>query len=230
MPWFFSKEKLQKAMADALFPEYNACHLCGRFPEQSGILCQSCLDALNAARYKQLRIAAPELHAPLNVCLSAYPHKGEARELVHLLKYQSDCIAADPLSDAMTAALVLSPASPKRTDAVIPVPLHASRLEQRGYNQALLLAEGVCRRTGLALVQDVLIRVHATDTQLHRDRTARIQAMRGAFAVTNAAAVRERPILLVDDVLTTGATTMACAETLLLSGAASVSLLTVCRA
>ena len=222
--------KLLDLMADVLFPDYNACHLCGRFPEREGILCQSCWKALKAAQYKKLHVASPEPHAPLTACYAAFPHSGEARELVHLLKYQSDCAAADWLADAMTAALSLSPLASAWPDAVIPVPLHSSRLEQRGYNQALLLAQGVCQRTGLPLVQDALIRVHATDTQLHRDHAERINAMKGAFAVVNTAAIRRQRILLVDDVLTTGATAMSCAETLMAAGAESVSLLTVCRA
>lgn len=224
------QSKLRGLIADALFPEHNACHLCGRYPERAGVLCNRCLDQLNALRYKKLRSASAEPRPPLTVCLAAYPHRDEARELVHLLKYAADCAAAEPLGESMAAALIASPHRPPVIDAVVPVPLHASRLEQRGYNQALLLARSVCAHTGLALAEDALIRTLATDTQLHRDRVQRIQAMRGAFAVADGAAVRGRHLLLVDDVLTTGATAMACAEALMAAGAASVSLLTVCRA
>lgn len=230
MPWLFSKEKLKKAMADVLFPEYNACHLCGRFSDQAGILCSRCTAALKDTQFKKLHVASPEPHTPLSVCLSAYPHRDEARELVHLLKYQSDATAAELLAESMAAALAASPMRPETIDLVIPVPLHINRLEKRGYNQALLLSQGLCRHTGFALAPDVLVRLHPTDTQLHRDRAARMDAMRGAFAVTDASAIRSRHILLVDDVLTTGATAMACAEALMAAGAQSVSLLTVCRA
>lgn len=222
--------KLRDRIADILFPEHNACHLCGRFADQAGVLCSRCLEELNAIRCKKLRSASGEPHPPLEVCLSAYPHQSAARDLVHQLKYQSDCAAAELLGEGMAAALVSSPYQPAVIDAVVPVPLHASRLEQRGYNQALLLAQAVCAHTGLALADGLLIRMHATDTQLHRDRTERIQAMRGAFAVPDPAKVRDRHILLVDDVLTTGATAMSCAQALREAGAASVSLLTACRA
>lgn len=225
----FSMEKLQKVIADVLFPDYNACHLCGRLPENNAILCTGCVNKLQALRYKPARMASPENHAPLSVCIAAYPHKNEARELVHLLKYQSDCAAADLLGESMAAALALSPQKPAM-DLVIPVPLHATRLEQRGYNQALLLAESVCRHTGLALEANALIRLHATDTQLHRDREQRMQAMRHAFSVSSSKLVRGRHVLLVDDVLTTGATATSCAHALLEAGAEAVSLLTVCRA
>lgn len=222
--------KLRDSIADILFPEHNACHLCGRFPERAGVLCSHCMEELNAIRYKKLRSASDEPHLPLEVCLSAWPHQGAARDLVHQLKYQSDCAAAELLGEGMAAALVISPYKPAVIDAVVPVPLHASRLEQRGYNQALLLAQAICTHTGLELADGLLVRMHATDTQLHRDRAQRIQAMHGAFAVPDPAKVHGRHILLVDDVLTTGATAMSCAQALKDAGAQSVSLLTACRA
>ena len=218
----------KQSLLDVLFPEYNACHLCGRFPENSSLLCTDCLGRLQTLRYKPLRMASPENHSPLTVCIAAYPHKGEARELVHLLKYQTGCAAAELLGESMAAALALAPLSPE-VDMVIPVPLHAGRLEQRGYNQALLLAQAVCRHTGHALAPDALIRLHATDTQLRRNRAQRMQAMQHAFSA-DASQVRGKQILLVDDVLTTGATAISCAAALLESGARGVSLLTACRA
>lgn len=226
----FSKEKLQKCFIDTLFPEYNTCHLCGCFDDQTGILCSRCAEDLRTMQYKKLHVASPEAHEPLKICLSAFPHRDGARELVHLLKYQSDCKVAELLGESMAAALAISPLALKHIDAVVPVPLHADRLEQRGYNQALLLAQGVCRHTGLRLMDGALIRLHATDTQLHRDRAQRMEAMRHAFAVSAPQAVRSLHVLLVDDVLTTGATAVSCAHALLAAGAASVSLLTVCRA
>lgn len=221
--------KLQQLAADVLFPEYNACHLCGRFSEQEDIVCARCAAALKALRYQHLHIASAEPHAPLEVCLAAYPHRDEARELVHLFKYRSDSAVAGLLAEGMAAALALSPRSPSRIDAVIPVPLHVSRLEQRGYNQALLLAKAVCRHAGLELLEGSLIRLYATGTQLHRNYEQRMEAMRHAFAVNDPKAVRGLHLLLVDDVLTTGATSISCANTLLAAGAQSVSLLTACR-
>lgn len=222
--------KLLSGLVELLFPDYNACHLCGRYPERAGLLCQRCAGELRALSYRRLHAVSPQPHPPLQLCLSAYPHSGEARQLVHLLKYQSDGAVARVLGEAMAGALAQSCLRLQEVDAVVPVPLHATRLQERGYNQALLLAQEVCAHTGLALLPDALIRLHATDTQLHRDRAQRLQAMRNAFAVPRAEAVRGRRLLLVDDVLTTGATAMACAGALMASGAAAVSLLTACRA
>ncbi len=223
------KEKLCEAFADALFPQSNACHLCGAFPDRESLLCSRCMKGLESLRYGKLRTAAQEPHPPLRACLAAYPHKHEARDLIHLLKYESDTVLAGLLGESMANALVSSPAQ-LQADAVVPVPLHPSRLEQRGYNQARLLSEALCFHTGLTLLDGALIRLHATDTQLRRERAARLKAMEHAFAVIRPDAVRGKHLLLVDDVLTTGATAMSCASALLSAGAASVSLLTACRA
>lgn len=225
-----NKSKLAQLFADVLFPEGNACHICERFPEPNDILCFECRHSLNKLRLGRLGAASREPHPPLKVCLAAWPHKGEARELVHLLKYSADGSAAHILGEGMAAALLTSAVRPEEINAVVPVPLHAERLKQRGYNQALLLAQAVCDHTQLPLMEHALIRLYATDTQTHRDRMERLKAMEHAFAVPDVKAVKNLHILLVDDVLTTGATAMSCAIALMDAGAASVSLLTACRA
>ena len=113
---------------------------------------------------------------------------------------------------------------------VIPVPLHPKRLEERGYNQALLLAKTVGRHLSVPVVDEALLRIHPTATQTVRSREARLSAMQGAFRVPDPEAVKGRAILLVDDVITTGATAMSCARALMNAGAGSVTMLTACRA
>ena len=98
--------KLLSGLVELLFPEYNACHLCGRYPERAGLLCQRCAGELRALSYRRLHAVSPQPHPPLQLCLSAYPHSGEARQLVHLLKYQSDGAVARVLGEAMAGALV----------------------------------------------------------------------------------------------------------------------------
>ena len=222
-----NKEALLRLFADTLFPESNVCHICGRFPDTADILCCECRQSLNALRLGKLRACSQEPHPPLSKCLSAWPHKGEARELVHLLKYTSDGAAALALGQGMAAALQ---SSGIQADAVVPVPLHTQRLKQRGYNQALLLAQTVCSHTQLPLLEGALIRLYDTGTQVRLERAQRLQAMEHAFAAADSKAVKGLHVLLVDDVLTTGATAMSCAIVLMTAGAADVTLLTACRA
>ncbi len=110
-------------------------------------------------------------------------------------------------------------------DMVIPVPLHSSRRRERGYNQAELLARVFAGLMRLPIRTNVLVRVRATEAQTHLSATERRRNVSGAFALTSRAVateIRERRILLLDDVTTTGSTLDAAAEPLRASGAASV--------
>ena len=215
---------------DVLFPEGNACHLCESGCPEAGILCMRCMERLHAQRLKPFASVHSRPHPPIKICISAFPHAGEARELVHLLKYSADRAAAPLLGECMAHALAMSAAGGERFDMVIPVPLHPERLEERGYNQALLLAKIVGRHLSVPVVDEALLRIHPTATQTVRSREARLSAMQGAFRVPDPEAVKGRAILLVDDVITTGATAMSCARALMNAGAGSVTMLTACRA
>jgi ComF family protein len=116
-------------------------------------------------------------------------------------------------------------------DAVAPVPLHPGRLLSRRYNQAAEIARPLARRRGLAYLPDGLHRRKASESQAGKSASGRRRNVAGAFAVPERARSRiaGRRILLIDDVLTTGATAEACAKALLKAGAAGVDLATVAR-
>lgn len=117
-------------------------------------------------------------------------------------------------------------------DLIVPVPLHWLRLWRRRYNQAALLAHELERLTRVPVAADLLRRRRPTRTQGGLSRAARFRNIRGAIAVRPGGAARlaERSVLVVDDVMTTGATLNECARVLLKAGAASVDVLTVARA
>lgn len=211
-----------------LFPQQNACHICGRALTYAGLLCPECERRMMACRLTDSQQASYAL-SQLDGCLSVFAYRDCAKHMVHLLKYETDTAIAAWLGERMAVSVLTRP-SFVGADVVIPVPLHARRLEQRGYNQSLLLSQELCSRTGQTLLPDVLVRPRDTGTQVGRTRAERLQALRGAFAVTNPAALSGRRVLLVDDVLTTGATAIACAEALWWTGTTSVTLVTVCRA
>ncbi|MEA3038659.1 MAG: hypothetical protein QOE79_1172 [Sphingomonadales bacterium] len=110
---------------------------------------------------------------------------------------------------------------------LVPVPLHRWRIWRRGYNQAALIAAALARRSGLVAAHDVLRRTRATPMLRGLGRRERALAVRGAFKVSEEgrAGLRGRPVVLVDDVYTSGATARACARTLKRAGAASVEVL-----
>ena len=215
-------------LSSLLFPQENACHFCERFLEDRGVLCAACQSALASEALAQPLSAHSFAH--LFASLSAFRYQGMARQLIHRFKYSADGALAQPLGEAMLRVLAANPALYRRIDLAIPVPLHPDRLRQRGYNQAELLSRAVARPARLAVAANGLQRIHPTDTQVGRSRAQRMQAMRGAFAVPEASAIRDKCILLVDDVITTGATASACASALRQAGAAEIILLTACRA
>jgi ComF family protein len=112
---------------------------------------------------------------------------------------------------------------------VVPVPLHAARLRERGYNQAALLAREMARRVGLALDEQTLIRRRATAPQVELNARQRSENVRDAFHCSGDG-LAGKQVLLVDDVCTTGATLEACAVALYEGGARSVRALTLARA
>ena len=119
----------------------------------------------------------------------------------------------------------------RQGEVIVPVPLHRRRLWRRRYNQATLLGLAVGRASGLPMVPDTLVRRRATQPLGHMSPSARRRALRGAFMVpkTRRQHIAGKRLILIDDVLTTGATAEACARTLKRAGAASVELLVFAR-
>ena len=116
-----------------------------------------------------------------------------------------------------------------QADALVPVPLHWRRLFARRYNQSALLAGAMSRVTGLPVLADALLRARATPSQAGQSAGSRRRNVAGAFRVVQPDRVRDKSLVLVDDVFTTGATVNACARQLKRAGAISVYVMTLCR-
>lgn len=157
--------------------------------------------------------------------LSPYRFEGILAQAIHLHKYRKRVSLATPLADLMNVWLDRLPP----TDLVMPVPLHPSRLREREFNQSLLLADRVARKLGVPLSFENLIRTRATRPQTEMNREDRARNVRKAFAVPKPGKVEGRRVLLVDDVLTTGATVNECAKTLRKVGVEFVAVLTLAR-
>ncbi|HEY8448779.1 MAG TPA: phosphoribosyltransferase family protein [Thermomicrobiales bacterium] len=155
---------------------------------------------------------------------SAALFDGWLRQAIHAFKYQGETARAEHLA-ALLAPLFADLAP---FDIVCPVPLHPKRERARGYNQARLLAT-VAGRAGGYRVEELATRIRPTQQQVHLSAAERQENMRGAFATLPVAGIRGARIVLVDDVLTTGATLGNCAEALLAAGATSVAAVTLAR-
>jgi len=151
---------------------------------------------------------------------------GPARRLVHALKYGDRMDMAGPMGlwMARAGAELLAEA-----DLLVPIPLHRRRLFQRRFNQAAALAHSIAAATGLPCDPLLLARVRRTPPQVGLSRAQRAQNVQGAFRTTDPARATGARIVLVDDVMTSGATCNAAARVLLRAGAARVDALTFGR-
>ncbi|NTU79401.1 MAG: ComF family protein [Chloroflexales bacterium] len=198
-------------LLDLVFPE--RCAGCGG---AGGLLCPACL--------ARLRPYPPEGPTPgLDGMSVAWLYDGPVRQAVHHLKYRRRRRVAEALGDALAASVGAPPA-----DALVPVPLHAGRLAERGFNQAEELARRLGRRWGLPICASGLARGRDTGHQARLGRADRQVNVAGAFIWRGPGAPPAR-VLLVDDVLTTGATLAACAEALRAAGAHEVRAVALAR-
>lgn len=149
-----------------------------------------------------------------------WPFGGEVQDLLHGLKYEGKTYVAPVLAEAIAERI--RQVGYDKNSVVVPVPLHAARLRERGYNQSRLLAAGIARTLGLT-TRLALRRVRPTETQTELGLEERVRNVDGAFRVRKNHWVAGQPILLVDDVCTTGSTVNACASVLLAAGAAGVT-------
>jgi ComF family protein len=164
-------------------------------------------------------------------------YQGRMREAIHALKYDRLHPASTGLGRMLAAAIAQLAGEAPAEMLVIPVPLHPSKYAQRGFNQSRSLAVaalGFLRKSHpqwhLTLASSTLLRQRATDSQAGLTPRQRRQNVRGAFLVSDPARVTAQHVLIVDDILTTGATARAAARALVAAGAASVWVATLARA
>ncbi|HWA43538.1 MAG TPA: ComF family protein [Hypericibacter adhaerens] len=244
-PWTTRAAALGRFALDALLPP--RCLVCGATVGTAGALCADC--------WSRMTVLGPPCCAACGfpfeygqdtegdgtlcgACLRERPVYDRARAALRYDDASRGLIIAFKHADRTDAApalgrwLAQAGAELLRdADLVAPVPLHRWRLFRRRYNQAALLATHAARAGGKRLCVDLLIRQRATPSQGRLGATQRRENVAGAFAVAarHRDAVRGRRVLLVDDVLTTGATAGACARALLAGGAQAVDLLTLAR-
>lgn len=194
-----------------------------------GTACQICGDRVGKGSVDGLCPACRRRRPHFDLARAALAYDGPQRRLVHSFKYNGATWLADDLADMMEAA-ARADFDLREVDAVLPVPLHPAKFILRRYNQSALLASRLARRLRAPLMQGALSRVRDTGTQTRLGRPMRERNMAGAFAVECPGAVRARTLLLVDDVMTTGATAGEIARTLKAAGAWRVWVLALCRA
>lgn len=209
--------------AELLWP--TRCAACSTL---GAILCDACLRTL-----KPLNERRCPYSAYLDSLIAASQMRGTMETVIYALKYRAMQQLAVPLGDWMAGVIGLRRDTALMFGAnplIVPVPLHETRLRERDYNQAALLARRLAIAAAMPLDESVLIRVRHTGSQVRtHSRIERLDNMRGAFAIAHPETVADRDIILVDDVCTTGATLEDCARALKEAGARSVSAIVLAR-
>jgi competence protein ComFC len=198
--------------ADAAMPYINKCEVCGIERDVDDCLCSICRDEINTQVHGETK--AKELTA-----FSVYNYSGSVAKLVRGYKYNGRRYLADFMAGEMSKALN------EDFDSVCYVPLHKKRLRQRGFDQAELLAKSISKTMNIPF-KNVIERIRNTKTQVSLGLKQRQENMKGAFAASGQISGN---VVLVDDVLTTGATAGECAAVLLDAGASNVFVLTFAR-
>jgi len=206
-------------LVSLLFPEL--CYACGdSLVGDEELICTSCMYNLPYTNFHQQpdNIVARQFWGklPVNVAyaLFYFSKGGHVQQLMHHLKYKNIPAIGNKLGHIAGNQLAQSHYF-NEIDAIIPVPLHKSRLRKRGYNQSACFAEGLAKTLGTELIIDNLIRKSATETQTRKSRFERSVNMQDVFMVIRPEELTNKHILLVDDVITTGATLEACGSVLL---------------
>lgn len=235
--------RLIPALLDFLFPPL--CHICRSFIPDAGEIhiCQACRDQLPLVVSPLCtRCGIPFAGAGSDHvcgrCQTQPPHfdcarshllyEGAARNLLHSFKYQYKTHLRRPLALLALEGLerFITEQAP---DAIVPVPLHRSRLKVRGFNQAVLLGNIFSARLSMPMLLDGLLRIRQTEPQIELAADQRRDNVKGAFKCARPAEIADRRILLLDDVMTTGSTLDECAKELKKAGANAVIAITVAR-
>jgi ComF family protein len=240
MAWL---EGLGREVVDLLFPPH--CVACNRF---GAWLCAGCLQKIDVIQAPICyRCGLPLTGAATTigmlptcqpcrsqtsqldgVCAFAF-HGGPLRKAIHEFKYQALRDLATPLGRLLSEGWATLPPTDLDVDVIVPVPLHASRLRQRGYNQAALLARELGRHLQRPVVEEVLTRIKDTIPQVGLDAQARRDNVYNAFQCVNGSLAGKR-VLLLDDVYTTGSTLEAAANALRTERVSSIWAYTLARA
>ena len=234
---------LMSPLLDLLYP--RQCAGCGSpVASDPGHLCWDCRSALEIVVHPLCRQCGYPVDGAVegqytcswcrqtkpsfDMARSAARYRGGLRHAIHALKYRNAmCLGSDLVP--LLEACVRTHCSHVRFDAIAPVPLYPKRERERSYNQSAVLAHGLARALGIGLSSRCLCRVKPTATQTNLTAHQRKMNVHNAFAVSHAEWVEGRTLLLLDDVMTTGATTNECARMLKRAGAVGVYVVTVAR-
>ena len=228
-----SIKEIKDSFLHFLFP--HVCSGCGSdLLSENSMLCLHCIDAMPETNFELYPNNPVEKNfwgrLPLEAATAQFYFTKESRmqHLMHQIKYKGNSELGLQFGRMMGDQLVRS--NRFKVDALIPLPLFPDKEKRRGYNQATLLCKGMAELMMIPVLEDVIIRPQHTETQTKKGRVERWKNMEGKFVLTKPESIRNKHLLLVDDVVTTGATLEACGNELLKAENVKLSIATFCAA
>jgi ComF family protein len=227
---FFPNEApsyMLRDLVNLFFPD--VCRVCrGGLVRNEAIICTLCREALPIVPYAH---GASDLHRRLLGRVNygfAYSYlyfqkHGITQQVLHNIKYRN-CPELGVLIGQWYGGKIKALAYEQGVSLILPVPLHIRKQKVRGYNQSAAFARGISKTTGIASVENILKRTIYGESQTQKSRMERWQNVERAFQVADASRIKDQHILLVDDVITTGATIEACVLLLQSAGARQISI------
>lgn len=205
---------------NAIFPA--KCIGCDSLVDDKDIFCADCRSMVIWIDTPFLGMHLSRQYFDKAVSLAKYDSVW--KEIVHRLKYNDRTDLADPLAELISAKVDLE------YDLIVPVPLHPKRLKERGYNQSALLAKKIAKDTGFKCVFNALLKKENSAHQVGYSAKERVENVKGTFMLSPSVDIKGKDVLLIDDVITTGATLNECAKVLKENGAGRVDVMTLARA
>lgn len=237
-----AKFNLLKRITKTIFPENFTCIFCGdeifdenkystcdncknKLPKVSGKSCEKCGQMLN--NMATFCDHCQNSHHIFNRNCSVFDYSDEVRNKIQNFKFRNNKFLGKPFAEYMADCYK---SNNYDCDLIVPVPVHITRLKERGYNQSEILAEHISKILNLPLDTTSLQKIKKTENQVDLDFKERKANLSGAFKVMDKSKIKGKKILLVDDVFTTGSTLDACCDVLFKAGAKAVFGLTLAHA
>lgn len=202
-------------------------------------ICPGCGEAVAdypspiCVRCRRAVFSAPSCHpasiSGVDTVWSCRPYGGVLKNCVGKFKYSGVRKMLPVFGELADSYILENSLGPDIADIILPIPMHAAKLRQRGYNQASLIATMLSERFHARVRPRILVKLRNTSPQMGLTREERLNNLRGAFTVIDRREISGKTILLADDVMTTGATLETCAKELLRSGASRVKAFTLAR-
>jgi len=227
---FFATEIFADFIA-LFYPRY--CFACDQgLAKGEETICSSCMLDLPRTQYhtdpENALIKRLQGRVPLKfgTAFFLFRKRGKVQRLLHQLKYNNHPEIGETLGQVYGHDL-REYYFDQQVDLIIPVPLHVSKKRKRGYNQSAAFGKGLSKSLNKPCPEDILVKISKTETQTKKTKLARWQNVKEVFHVAKPEQLHQQNVLLVDDVITTGATIEACAKMLLEAGCKSVSIASI---